>query len=291
MYLLSSQQNCIKSAFHWTNNVMHTCILFSIPKSKNEWCIRPSAQQTENTLYTKVSIKKHKSLLVFLSPFNIELTVCVPLSPNNPWLLNRMPCVYSGELQLSKEVVCGSNNVCPSAACGDRQTVLVSDSLLKRCCKIVNHLTLHVTPYTLLPVVLMPQNTKISFSVFVSRYLSCSTLPPFLCFPLYNMPPSNNHISFQLPFFFFPPGWMQACQGDSRLQQQRDKAAFFCQTMLLPNIIIICSIFTIEFCFGQRGHSLSRFKATAAFQFPLYCLSSGSRFTQSLLCITHLQWT
>lgn len=65
----------------------------------------------------------------------------------------RRPCVYSEELQLSKEAVYGSNNVCPSAACGDRQTVLVSDSLLKRCYKTVKHLTLHVTPYALLPFV------------------------------------------------------------------------------------------------------------------------------------------
>lgn len=64
-----------------------------------------------------------------------------------------------------------------------------------------------------------------------------------------------------------------------------------CQTMLLPNIIIIYSILTIEFCFGQRGHSLLCFKAIASFQFPLHCFSSRSRYTQSLLCIIYLKWT
>lgn len=62
-----------------------------------------------------------------------------------------------------------------------------------------------------------------------------------------------------------------------------------CQTMLLPNIIIICSIFTIEFGLGQTGHRLSCFKAIAAFQFPTYGFSSRSRCTQSPPCIIYLE--
>lgn len=57
---------------------------------------------------------------------------------------------------MSEEPVYESNIVCPSAACGDRQTVLVSGFLLKCRCKTVNHLTLHVTPYALLALLLVP---------------------------------------------------------------------------------------------------------------------------------------
>lgn len=58
----------------------------------------------------------------------IELAVCVFILQQFLWLFNRRPCLYSRELQRSREAVYGSNNVCPSAACGDRQTALVSDS-------------------------------------------------------------------------------------------------------------------------------------------------------------------
>lgn len=110
------------------------------------------------------------------------------------------------------------------------------------------------------------------------------------------VPSSNNHISFQMPFFFLTHRWIQASQGDIQGYSNLVSGAlcfffflFFhsCQTMLLPNIIIIYSIFTIEFCPGQRGHSLPCFNAIAAFQFPLYCFSSCS----SQLCIIYSQCT
>lgn len=96
--------------------------------------------------------------------------------------------------------------------------------------------------------------------------------------------------------FFLTHRWIQSSQGDIQGYSNLVSGAlcffffvFFhsCQTMLLPNIIIIYSIFTIEFCPGQRGHSLPCFNAIAAFQFPLYCFSSCS----SQLCIIYSQCT
>lgn len=43
----------------------------------------------------------------------------------------------------------------------------------------------------------------------------------------------------------------------------------FSQTMLLPTITISCTVFRMKFCFGLSNRGLSRFKAIAAFQFPL----------------------
>lgn len=87
---------------------------------------------------------------------------------------------------MSEEPVYESNIVCPSAACGDRQTVLVSGFLLKCRCKTVNHLTLHVTPYALLALLLVPWWTFFFFFLMSDPFFpfflwtSCSILAPSL---------------------------------------------------------------------------------------------------------------
>lgn len=132
--------------------------------------------------------------------------------------------------------------------------LLVSDSLPGRCNTIVNHLTLRVTPCALLPVSLMPRKTKISFSLSV----------------------------FSFVFPFIPPhidedksGWFKvAAREETNLVA--DNAAIKLSSALLP-----------QFCFGQRGHSLSCFKAIAAFQFPLYYFSSRCRYTHNLPCVIY----
>ena len=148
-------------------------------------------------------------------------------------LLNWRPCVYK-ELQLSKWAAYGSNNVCPAAACGDRQTVLVSDSLLKRCCKIVNHLALHVTPYAYSPSSSCPVRQKLVFHVWPPSLIlpllhSCSILPLsfFLFLSLSTCPHLIITFLFNCLSFFSSQRWMQACQGNSRLQQSRQETALF----------------------------------------------------------------
>lgn len=101
-----------------------------------------------------------------------------------PWtipLTAWKPCVYSKKL--SKEAVYGFNNVCPSTDCGVRQTVLVSDSLPKRCCKIVNHLSLHVNPYVLLTVPCPERQKWVFLYLFLySFFLFYDSPAPFWVF-------------------------------------------------------------------------------------------------------------
>lgn len=150
----------------------------------------------------------------------IELAVCVFILQQFLWLFNRRPCLYSRELQRSREAVYGSNNVCPSAACGDRRTALVSDSAqaFRQNCESSQppcH-SERLTPS--LPDT--PKDKKMSFCVLDPPFTSF--IPSFLPWSVLYTPSSNNHVSFHC-LFSPPPGLIKTRQGDSKSQQYKER--------------------------------------------------------------------